>query len=331
MPSPRNVLSIGAVLVLTASAGVAQFRRRGGEGGWGWGGGNVGPIVRTEGGDWVNEDTVRTARETASHSTGTPEWTNPPAFAKDVFTFARIIYKFALNGSSPLVSTTSSRMGWITDYPDSDLNFSYRLQEVTSLKVDPDGRELKLTDPALFDYPFIYIVEPGRMVLRDEEVPILRRYLLNGGVLWVDDFWGQKQWDNMEHEIQRALPEGRFVELPMSHPIFHCVFDLKGPKNSLQTPNSAQGIRSLNPASRDYGITWEYFHDDYTSDGEAARNMHVRAIFDAQGRIMVIATHNCDMGDSWEREGEDDGFFHQFSEKRGFPLGINVIFYLMTH
>jgi hypothetical protein len=59
--------------------------------------------------------------------------------------------------------------------------------------------------------------------------------------------------------------------------------------------------------------------------------MHVRAILDDKGRIMVIATHNTDNGDSWEREGEDDWFFHEFSEKRGYPLGINIIFYLMTH
>jgi hypothetical protein len=172
------------------------------------------------------------------------------------------------------------------------------------------------------------------MVLRDEEVPVLGKYLRNGGVLWVDDFWGQMQWDNMEYEIKRALPEGEFVELPMEHPIFHCVFDLNVPKNKLQTPNSRQGSESLDPNSRFYGITWEQNHDDYDNwdyQGRAAHDMHVRALCDAKGRIMVIATHNCDMGDSWEREGEEDGFFHEFSEKRGFPLGINVVFYLMTH
>jgi len=327
MKTSRRIFLLGTVVALFAGISLAQFRRGGG--GF-WRGGNVGPIVRTEGGDLVNEDTVRTARETASHSTGTPDWTNPPAFAKDVFTFTRIIYKFSPNGSNPRVSYTSSPWGWITDYPDSDLNFSFRLQQVTSMKVDPDGRELKLTDPALFDYPFIYMVEPGRMVLRDEEVPILRKYLLNGGVLWVDDFWGQKQWDNMEYEVRRALPEYQFCDLNTNHPIFHCVFDLRVPLNKLQTPNMPQGARSLRPGSRDYGITWEYYHDD-GGNGESARDMHVRVMLDDKGRIMVIGTHNCDMGDSWERQGEDDAFFHEFSEKRGFPLGINIIFYLMTH
>ena len=64
---------------------------------------------------------------------------------------------------------------------------------------------------------------------------------------------------------------------------------------------------------------------------ESGRPEHWRAVYDDKGRIMVIATHNCDNGDGWEREGEDDGFFHEFSEKRAYPLGINIIFYLMTH
>jgi hypothetical protein len=327
------------VLLITAVAlGVALGQRRSRGGGWGWGagGGDTG-VVYTEGGPWgrgvaVDVDTVRTARETASGSTGTPNWTNPPGFEKDVFTFVRVIYRRAANGSG--ISVTSSGRGWITDYPDSDLNLSYRLQQVTSMKVDPDARVLRLTDPALFDYPWIYMVEPGGLALKEEEVPILRKYLLNGGVLMADDFWGQKQWDNFEQNIKRVLPEREFVELPMSNALFRCVFELKGPKNKLQTPNIRQGISSLDPNSSDYGITWEYYHDDYDNyarRGQGARDMHVRAISDDQGHIMVVATHNCDNGDSWEREGEDDGFFHEFSEKRGFPLGINLIFYLMTH
>ncbi|MGA2864347.1 MAG: DUF4159 domain-containing protein [Verrucomicrobiota bacterium] len=319
-----------AVLLLFGAAvgvGLAQW------GGWRWGagGGDTG-IIYTDGRVPVNVDTVRTAREVPSHSTGTPNWTNAPGFEKDVFTFVRVIYRRAPNGSG--ISATSSGMGWITDFPDSDLNLSYRLQQVTSLRVEPDGRVLRLSDPALFDYPWIYMVEPGGLQLKDAEIPILRRYLLNGGVLMADDFWGQKQWDNFERNIRRVLPEREFVELPMDDPLFHCVFDLKVGKDQLQTPNIRQGIQSLDPSHPNYGITWEYYHDDYDNydyQGRGARHVHVRAIRDDKGRIMVIATHNCDNGDGWEREGEDDGFFHEFSEKRAYPLGINIIFYLMTH
>jgi hypothetical protein len=284
----------------------------------------------------VDEDTVRTARETATHGGDSINWTNSTGFERDVWAFARIKYQY---NHDPDVSFTASPWGWITDYPDSDLNLSYRVQQMTSIKVDPDGRTLFLQDPGIFDYPWIYMVEPGRMRLRDEEVPILRKYLLNGGVLMVDDFWGKMQWDNFARQIARVFPGREFTELQTNHPLFHCVFDLNVPLNKLQTPNSALGKRSLRPGE-DFGVTYEGYHDDYGYHHDrneygfgdkAAHDMHVRALLDEKGRIMVIATHNCDNGDGWEREGEDDLFFHEFSEKRAFPLGINIIFYTMTH
>jgi hypothetical protein len=192
---------------------------------------------------------------------------------------------------------------------------------MTSLRVDPNGRVLNITDPELFDYPWIYMVEPGSLYLRDEEVPILQKYLLNGGVLMADDFWGERQWSVFNREIKKVLPGREFIEIPMSNELFHCVFDLKVPKQKLQTPNVGMGIES----QWNHGVTWEYHN------GEECREMHVRAIYDDKGRILVLATHNCDNGDGWEREGENDYFFHEFSEKRAYPLGINIIFYLMTH
>ena len=322
----RRSLAMLLIWPLTLSNALAQ-RWYGGRAG----GGDTGTVF-TEGRVPVNVDTVRTAREIASHSTETPVWTNDPGFEKDVFTFVRLIYRRGSDSSG--ISRSSSPRGWVTDFPDSDLNFSFRLQQVSSLRVDPDGRVLHIADLALFDYPWVYMVEPGGLQLKEEEVPILRRYLENGGVLMADDFWGQKQWDNFEKNMNLVLPGRQFVELPMSNQLFHCVFDIRVPKNKLQTPNYAQGIRSLNPASWDYGVTWERDHDDYDNydgQGRAARDMHVRAIFDDKKRVMVIATHNCDNGDGWEREGEHDGFFHEFSEKRAYPLGINIVFYLMTH
>src|SRR5947209_2262753 len=192
-----------AILLLAAGAGLAQRRFRGG-----WGG---------DEGYRAEYETCQTAREISSHSTGTPSWTNEPGFGKDVFTFVRIRREEE--------HYSSQRAGsWWTDFPDSDLNLSYRLQQMTSIKVDPNGRVLNLTDPDLFNYPWIYMVEPGSLLLRDEEVPILRKYLLNGGVLMGDDFWGERQWEAFHREIKRVLPDREFQELEMDHPIFHCVF-----------------------------------------------------------------------------------------------------------
>lgn len=267
----------------------------------------------------IDESTMTTAREVGAHSSETPIWTNTPGFEKDAFTFCRLRYVSAYYGRR------RSLGDWRTDFPDSDLNLSYRLQQMTSLKVDPNGRFLRLQNEELYDHPWIYMVEPGRLFLDEQDAKILRDYLSNGGFLMADDFWGDVQWDNFENEMKKVFPDRQFVELPMDHPVFHMVFDITVPKQKLQTPNWDQATRSLDPNSGIFGITWEY------RSGESAEEMHVRAILDDKGRIMVIATHNCDNGDGWEREGVNDQFFRNFSEKRAFPLGINIIAYAMTH
>jgi hypothetical protein len=264
---------------------------------------------------WIpNRDTIRTAREAPSHSTETPNWTNHPGFEKDVFTFVRVRYTRGSNLRGSRGWRGPSPAGWTTDFPDSDLNLSYRLQQITSIKVNPNGRVIDLTDPELFDYPWIYMVEPGGLQFDDQEPAVLRRYLLNGGFLMADDFWGEAQWQNFESEIKRAFPDRDFVELPLTHPLYHCVFEIK---SKGQVPNVGLGVRSQYD-----GVTWEL---------PDAREVHHRVMFDDKGRIMIIATHNTDNGDGWEREGEDSYYFHTFSEKISYPLAINIIFYAMTH
>jgi hypothetical protein len=252
----------------------------------------------------------RTAREAMQHTDETPKWQNPPGFEKDVFTFVRIQYR----------THGSRRYGWgnrwATDYPDADLNLSYRLQQLTSMKVDPDCRVLEISDPEMFRFPFIYIVEPGDLAFTEEEIPILRKYLMNGGTLMFDDFWGEDEWENMAQEMKRVFPEREFKDIPRNHAIFHSVFDLPEDLN-LQCPNVRLGT-----LSQFNGITWE------RSD---AQDCHIRAIYDDKGRIMCIATHNTDNGDGWEREGENEYYFREFSEKKSYPLTINILFYLMTH
>jgi len=251
---------------------------------------------------------------------GVPDWEPDQEFAHDVFTFVRIRYSQGYGGRGGYGRRGRGGFGrgggggWATDYPDSDLNFSYRLHQLTAMEVNPDGLVLDLTDPELFNYPFIYLLEPGRLVFSEEEVTALRKYLLNGGFLMVDDFWGQDEWYNFYREIKRVFPDREPVEIPLEHPIFHCVFDLK---ERPQIPSITAAL-----AGRDYGITWE--RDD-------ARQVHYKALYDDKGRMMSIICHNTDLGDGWEREGENEWYFHEFSEKSAYPLGINIVFYAMTH
>ena len=185
------------------------------------------------------------------------------------------------------------------------------------MRVDPDGRVINITDPGLADFPFIYIVEPGNLSFSDDEVAALRAYLLNGGFLMFDDFWGDSAWDNVEAEMKRVFPDRSFFELPLEHELYQRPFSIK---SKGQVPAIDQGVDS-----QFSGITWEQQHDGDT------QTVHHRGISDDQGRLMVIACHNTDNGDGWEREGESDYYFHNFSEKIAYPLGINIIFYVMTH
>jgi hypothetical protein len=260
---------------------------------------------------------AKTAREAPYHSDPTPMWTNPPGFDKDVFSFARVRYTR---------QTRSARVFWnggywYSDSPDSDLNLSYRLQQLTSIKVDPNGRYIDICDPLLSDYPWIYMVEPGLMILEEPEVPILRSYLMNGGFLMADDFWGTPQWANFEREMRRVLPGREWVELePTNHPIFNIVYDLRRPIETLQVPNVMIGRRADLT-----GVTWE------VHEGEVCRDIHFRALLDDKKRVMVLACYNTDNGDGWEREGEDIYFFHRFCENIAYPLAVNIIVYAMTH
>ncbi len=236
---------------------------------------------------------------------GVPTWEVDKPFSKDMFTFVRIKYDSRGVG------------GWFIDYRDSELNFSLRLQQVTSMKVNPEPIVLELSDPQLFDYPFIYIIEPGSLEFRQEEVVALRRYLLNGGFLMVDDFWGDQEYRNFYQQIKRVFPDREPAEVPLEHEIFHCVYDLK---EKPQLPNIGQARQG-----RASGVTWEYRYDSDTSVP------HYRAIRDDANRIMVFICHNTDLGDGWEEEGVDPWYFEEFSVKKAYPLGINIVTYAMTH
>jgi hypothetical protein len=254
---------------------------------------------------------------------GVPNWEVDKRFAKDVFTFVRVEYQsggrggyrggFGGGGFGGRRGGRGWGGGWDTDFPDSDLNFSFRLQQLTSLKVNPDPIHMPLTDPRLFDFPFIYMIEPGRLAFSDDEVAALRRYLFNGGFLMVDDFWGDDQWENFHDEIKRVFHDRDYVELGLDHEIFHCVYRLK---EKPQVPSIHTWQWS--------GLTWE-------DHGPGSETVHYRAYFDDKQRMVALICHNTDLGDGWEREGENEEYFHQFSERKSYPMGINIVTYAMTH
>ncbi|CAN5915847.1 DUF4159 domain-containing protein [soil metagenome] len=237
-----------------------------------------------------------------------PMWSVSRELPNDVFTFARLRYN------------SSQRWGrngkWLTDYPDSDLNFSYRLQQLTSLQISPVGAIVDINAEHLRHYPFIYMLEAGDISITDNEARILREYMMNGGFIMVDDFWGSDEWAVFYRALKKIFPNREPVELPLEHEIFHIVFDLK---KKPQIPSVGAALEG-----RSQGITYEWNKPN-------AETVHYKGVFDDKGHMMMMICHNTDLGDGWEEEGTDPWYFREFSEKYGYPLGINIIFYALTH
>jgi hypothetical protein len=196
-----------------------------------------------------------------------------------------------------------------------------RLSELTKTRVSflakdiPHAWLVRLTDEALFQCPYLVASDVGTMGLSQPEADRLREYLLKGGFLWVDDFWGNAAWAQWSSQIGRALPASEYVieDVPLTDPIFHSMVEVqKVPQITSIRFWRASGGRST------------------SERGEESAVPHFRGIRDTHGRLMVVMTHNTDVADSWEREGEDPDFFYRFSPD-GYALGINVLLYAMTH
>jgi hypothetical protein len=278
-------IATGMCLAGMLSVGLSQFRGGGGRRRF-----NTGPVDRGN----------------------TPDWQLNEHFRKEAFTFARIKYRSS--------EQERSSYAWWTDYPDADVNLSFRLHQVTAMEVQSEPKYFEIDDPEIFNYPWLFMSGAGNIVLDDEQAAILRNYLTSGGFIMVDDFWGGDEWRGVARAFEQILPGRQPEDLPRSHPLFHCVFDIPD-SLSLQTCNIHAAI-----ANRYTGITWE---DDH--GGGDTRDIHIRAIFDDHRRIMVLFCHNTDNGDGWEEEGSDAWFFSTYSEKKNYPFAINMLFYAMTH
>ena len=189
--------------------------------------------------------------------------------------------------------------GWAHDYPTADIHMMKILQELTVLAPRTDGSNvLALDDPALFQYPIAYLSEPGGWTMSDEEAKGLRDYLLKGGFIIFDDF-RDSDWYNLEEQMKRALPEGRWVQLDQSHPAFHSFFEIK----SLTFLTS-------------------YSYNTPTYYGMFENN-------DPRGRLIAIANRDNDLGEYWEFS--DTGIDPVDLSNEAYKFGVNYFIYGLTH
>jgi hypothetical protein len=222
------------------------------------------------------------------------------------YTFVRTIY------DSP--SRGYGRRGygygtWTTDYPEADNNFIVGLREWagTNLKIAPRPEALEIMDERIFDYPILYVVEPGFMDLSDEQALRLREYSARGGFIFFDDFWGVYEWENIETQLHKVWPDYKPKDLPLSHPIFHSYLDVE---EVVQVPNVYNAMRG--ETSEKGGIV-----------------PHYMGVEDKNGRVICFIAFNCDLGDAWEWINDS-----RYPVKYGLPaykVGINVVIYAMSH
>ena len=228
------------------------------------------------------------------------------------FNFCRLMYRSGVSGFT--------RGGWSADYPSADINLSIRLAELTKIRVAflrdgaPNHLVVRPTDDELFTCPFVLMAEVGSIDLDGDEVSRLRSYLLKGGFLWVDDYWGSIAWDHWEQEIAKVLPPSEYpiVDLPADHPMLRSQFTVE---RIPQIPNIGYWLQS---------------GGDTSERGSDSEDVHARLIADRDGRVMVFMTHNTDISDSWEREGEDPDYFYRFSVQ-GYAVAVNALLHAMTH
>jgi hypothetical protein len=238
----------------------------------------------------------------------------PPELPDRKFTICRIMFQ-------SVRSFPAAGQGWRTDYPLGDQNLMIRFGELTKAPVSTDPRRspnhwvVRLTDDTIFNCPYAVASDVGRMGLSGYEQETLRNFLLKGGFLWVDDFWGNDSWRYWVDEISQVLPPSEYpiVEVPMTDPIFRSLFEVT---EMPQIPNLP---------------FWRGSGGASTSEvGAEGADYRMRAIRDKQGRIMVVMTHNNDIADAWEREGDSPEYFYRFSPN-GYALGVNVLLHALTH
>lgn len=225
----------------------------------------------------------------------------PGADRPGEFYFARLAY------SDPYGMRIEGDRPWMIDSPAAERHFLQGLRRLSNIDSRPTEVYVRAVDEELFDYPWIYVVEPGHWDLSVEETDGLREYLLRGGFIVFDDFHGTYEWAMFMRGMRRIFPDRPVVELSEDDEVFHVLYDL-----SLGT--QIPGVQML------------YTGRTYENDGVEP---HWRGVYDDEGRLMMLINHNMDLGDAWEHA--DWPHYPEKYTALAYRMAINYIVYSMTH
>lgn len=177
--------------------------------------------------------------------------------------------------------------------PSSLPNLLAAIGQRTGMPVSDGPAQVKLTDPTLWSYPYLYLTGHGNIRLTGGEVEALRRYLLGGGFLHADDNYGLDE--SFRREMKRVFPEKELVELPTDHPVYHTFYEFP------------EGLPKI-----------------HEHDGEPAQGF---GIFD-EGRLVVYYSYESDLGDGWE-DADVHGNPVELRE-RALRMGVNLFLYAVA-
>jgi hypothetical protein len=173
---------------------------------------------------------------------------------------------------------------------------------------------LPLTDDRVFDYPWIYATQTAYWDLSQAEIDRLRDYLMRGGFLVVDDFWGPEEWEYFRDVMQRVLPNQEIHDLLETDSVMHVLYDIQE-KDRTFIPGSRHLYRGA-------GGSVEVVQPSGTSPAW-------QALYDDKKRMVVAINFNTDVGDAWEFA--DAPYYPAAMTMLAYRYGINYLVYAMTH
>jgi hypothetical protein len=197
---------------------------------------------------------------------------------------------------------------WAVDYPRGDRYQATILRRLTMIDVRSVEQPVNLEDgDDVFDWPYLMLGLPGYWDLTDEMVAKLREYMLRGGFIFVDSFYGEDQWEGFSDGVRRIFPDREIKDIPDDHPIFHSVYHIDG-EHSVPHFFDYEGAAG------------------YLSGGSTP---HWRAVSDDSGRVMMAIAFNNDVSDSFQ--WADDPRYPGEAAALGLRVAVNFAIYALSH
>jgi hypothetical protein len=200
---------------------------------------------------------------------------------------------------------------WTQDYPRADRHFAMAVRRLTRVQARSVEQPVNLDDDDdVFNWPWLCAGEMGDWKLTDAQALKLRDYLLRGGFLYLDDFWGPEEYERFYESMRVVFPDRQVVDIDDADPIFHSVYDLDDKYQVLGQWALRGGYGGMNQRAAGTVAHWMGIYDDHK-------------------RVMVAMSFNSDVGDSWE--WADDPRYPEKFSALGMRIGVNYLIYSMTH